>query len=122
MKTLLAAGLGLLGVAVAVHAQEAPTFATGVELVQIEVRATGKDDVPITDLGPGDFVVEEDGERQEIELFHFVSGPGPEAARVEVEERNAPPEADPNLSEFTWLYVAPETRNPTEFALVARKQ
>ncbi len=121
MRTPAAAALlGLLGAALAAHAQDPPTFATEVEMVQIEVRATGGDDEPVGDLRPEDFVVEEDGERQEIELFEYVAGPGPEAARVEVEEPDAPPAEDPNLSQYTWLYIAPEVRSPTEFARVAR--
>jgi VWFA-related protein len=119
MRISLAAWLGLLGAVVVARAQEPPTFATQVELVQIEVRATGKDDEPVGDLRPEDFVLEEDGERQAIELFEYVPGPGPEGTRVEVEEPDAPPEKDPNLSQYTWLYVAPEVRNPTEFAHVA---
>ena len=119
MRILVAAWLGLLGAVVLARAQEPPTFATQVEMVQIEVRATGKDDVPVADLRPEDFVIEEDGERQAIELFEYVPGPGPEGARVEVEESDALPERDPNLSQYTWLYVAPEVRNPTEFAHVA---
>ena len=69
MRIPFAASLGLLGAVVAVHAQEPPTFATGVELIQIEVRATGKDGEPVSDLQLEDFFVEEDGERQQIELF-----------------------------------------------------
>ena len=119
MRTPLAASLGLLGAVVAAHAQETPRFATGVEMVQIEVRATGKDDVPVTDLRREDFVLEEDGERQEIELFEYVAGPGAEAARVEALEPDSPPVEDPKPSEHTWLYIAPEVRNPTEFTQVA---
>jgi VWFA-related protein len=119
MRIPLAASLGLLGVVVAAHAQEPPTFATEVEMVQIEVRATGKDNVPVSDLRREDFVIEEDGDRQEIELFEYVAGPGPEGARVEVEEPDAPPAEDPNLSQYTWLYVAPEVRSPNEFMRVA---
>ncbi len=119
MRTPLAVSLGLLGAVVAAHAQEPPTFATGVEMVQIEVRATGKDDVPVTDLLLEDFVLEEDGESQEIELFEYVAGPGAEVARVEALEPDSPPVEDPKLSEYTWLYIAPEVRNPTEFTQVA---
>jgi len=119
MRAPLAASLGLLGMGVTAHAQEPPTFASEVELVQIEVRATGRDDVPVSDLRREDFVVEEDGQRQEIELFQYVAGPGPEAARVEAVEPEAPPAEDPDLSRYTWLYVAPEVGNPAEFARVA---
>jgi VWFA-related protein len=119
MKTPLAVSLALLGAVVAAQAQEPPTFASGVEMVQIEVRAIGKDDVPVSDLRREDFVVEEDGERQEIELFEYVAGPGPEAARVEVVEPEALPGQDPPLSQYTWLYIAPEVANPIEFRQVA---
>ena len=119
MRIPVAVSLGLLGTVVAAPAQEPPTFATGVEMVQIEVRATGKDDVPVTDLRPEDFVIEEDGERQEIELFEYVGGPGPEAARVETVEPDVTPAEDPVLSQYTWLYIAPEVRTPTEFVRVA---
>ena len=61
IRILVAAWLGLLGAAVVARAQDPPTFAAGVELVQIEVRTTGKDDVPVGDLRSGDFVIEEDG-------------------------------------------------------------
>ena len=42
MRILLTASLGLMGVAVAAHAQDPPTFGAEVEMVQIEVRATGR--------------------------------------------------------------------------------
>jgi len=119
MRSLLAASLGLLGAAVAAHAQEAPTFPTGVELVQIEVRVTGDDDMPVSDLRREEVVLKEDGERQEIERFEYVPGPGAEAARVETVEPDAAPVEDPDLSQYTWLYVAPEVRSPVEFTRVA---
>lgn len=119
MKAPLVASLGLLGMGVAARAQETPTFPARVELVQIEVRVTGKDDLPVSDLRREDFVVEEDGQRQEIELFQYVAGEGPDAARVAVVEPDAPPAGDPDLSQYTWLYVAPEVSNPAEFARVA---
>ena len=30
------------------------------------------------------------------------------------------PADEPNLSQYTWLYIAPEVRSPTEFARVAK--
>ncbi len=119
MRALLAASLGLLGAVAATHAQEPPEFATQVEMVQVEVRATGDGDMPVSDLRREEFVIEEDGERQEVELFEYVAGPGPEAARVDVEEPDSPPVDEPDLSQYTWLYVAPEVRSPSEFVRVA---
>jgi VWFA-related protein len=120
MRALLVASLGLLGAAAGAQVQETPTFSTQVELVHIEVRATGDDEVPVSDLRPEEFVVEEDGQRQEIELFEYVGGPGPEGARVEVEEpTDALPDEDPDLSQYTWLYVAPEVRSPAEFTRIS---
>jgi VWFA-related protein len=118
MRPLLVASLGLLG-AVAAQGQEPPSFPTEVELVQIEVRATGEGDVPVSDLRREEFVVEEAGQRQKIELFEYVAGPEAEAAHVEAVEPESLPAEDTDLSQYTWLYVAPEVRSPTEFAHVA---
>lgn len=119
MRTFLAVALALL-VSVPASAQDPLTFGTEVELVQIEVRATGKDDVPVSDLRPEDFVIEEDGERQAIELFEYVGAPEARAARVEAVEPDVSdvPEASDNPRQYTWLYIAPEVRNPDEFAQV----
>lgn len=120
MRVLLSASIGLLAIAVTASAQEdVPTFGTEVEMVQIEVRATGKDDAPVEDLGPEDFTIEENGKPQEIELFEFIPGPGTEAARMEALEPDTLPAEDPRLSQYTWLYVAPEVRTPIEFTQVA---
>jgi VWFA-related protein len=119
MRTPLTVGLALLGAVVAARAQVPPTFPTQIELVQIEVRATGEGDVPVSDLRREDFVVEEDGQRQQIELFEYVAGPGPEAARVEAVEPDALAAEAPSPSQYTWLYIAPEVANPTEFVHVA---
>jgi len=120
MRTLLTASL-LLAVSAAAPAQEPPTFGSEVELVQIEVRATGKDDVPVSDLRLEDFVVEEEGEMQVIELFEYVGGAEPRGARVEAEEphvTDAPEERD-DPRQYTWLYVLPEVQSPAEFSRVA---
>lgn len=68
------------------QAQEPPTFGAGVELVQIEVRATDEDGRPVADLRPEDFLLEEEGEPQEIEAFQLVGGPAAETVHVVASE------------------------------------
>jgi len=120
MITRLAASFLLIGPAVAL-AQEPPTFATGVELVQIEVRVTDDDGAPVGDLAPEEFVLEEDGTRQKIERVEYVAPPAGKTAFQVVRGVGAPPEpAGPaEAPPPTWLYIAPEVRSPVEFTRVA---
>jgi VWFA-related protein len=71
---ILAAVLALLAGAV-VYAQQPgqPVFRAGVELVTIDVVATGRDGRPIHDLKAADFELLEDGKRQEIRAFQFIN-------------------------------------------------
>jgi len=90
---LLQASAMLLAAAPVARAQEptpdtakVPEFAVGTELVRIGVVVTDGQGRPVSDLGPGDFVILEDKEPQEVSLFEAYSGGqlvnvgGPEAA------------------------------------------
>jgi VWFA-related protein len=50
-----------------------PVFRSGVELVTIDVVATGRDGRPVHDLKAGDFELLEDGKPQEIRAFQFIN-------------------------------------------------
>jgi VWFA-related protein len=47
-------------------------FRAGVKLVRVDVTVTGKGDLPVADLAPGDFEVAEDGIPQKVEQLQFV--------------------------------------------------
>ncbi|HEX6214816.1 MAG TPA: VWA domain-containing protein, partial [Vicinamibacterales bacterium] len=50
-----------------------PVFRSGVELVTIDVVATGRDGRPVNDLKAADFELLEDGKPQEIRAFQFIN-------------------------------------------------
>src|SRR5688500_7751917 len=50
-----------------------PSFRSGVELVTIDVVATGRDGRPVHDLKAADFELLEDGKPQEIRAFEFIN-------------------------------------------------
>src|SRR5215468_8585413 len=73
-------------VGVSTHAQQAaqtqqpaqgPTFRTNTRLVVLTVTVKDKDGKPVEGLTPNDFVVTEDGERQEIAFAEFQRLPPP---------------------------------------------
>jgi VWFA-related protein len=49
-----------------------PVFRGGVRLVRVDVSVTGRDDRPPDDLTIGDFEVQEDGVRQEIQTIQYL--------------------------------------------------
>ena len=53
-------------------AADQPVFRSGVKLVVVDVSVTGSDEAPITDLGPGDFELTEDGMPQKVEQATLV--------------------------------------------------
>ena len=52
---------------------EQPIFRSGVELVTIDVVATGRDGNPVHDLKASDFELFEDGKKQAIRAFQFLN-------------------------------------------------
>src|SRR5215472_15083551 len=93
-------------VGVSTHAQQVPqtqqpaagpTFRTNTRLVVLTVTVKDKDGKPIEGLTAKDFVVTEDGERQEVAFAEFQRLPPPRpAGQVAVGE--AAPEAPPTVS------------------------
>jgi VWFA-related protein len=53
-------------------AGDQPVFRSGVKLVLVDVSVTGNDEAPITDLGPDDFELTEDGLPQKVEQATLV--------------------------------------------------
>jgi VWFA-related protein len=117
-RTVLAGSSLLTGI-LALYAQDVPVFRAEVGLVQIEVRVADDDSEPVADLDRADFVLEEDGQEQEIEIFQFVGRHPDVAGPATSPLAPGPPqvgprrEAEPN---YTWLYIAPEVSQPHEFA------
>src|SRR5438067_756890 len=56
-------------------AQTVPTMRITVTLVQVDAVVTDSSGRHVTDLGPGDFELLQDGEPQRISYFSFVPGP-----------------------------------------------
>ena len=70
MGTVAAAGLaGSVVLAQSQAAPQVPIFRSGVTVVPIDVRVTDKDNKPVTNLGPEDFTVLEDGVPQSVRHF-----------------------------------------------------
>src|SRR5688572_28697842 len=63
----------LAGAVVSARQPGQPVFRSGVELVTIDVVATGRDGRPIHDLKAADFELLEDGKPQEIRAFQFIN-------------------------------------------------
>jgi VWFA-related protein len=83
-KTIIAGLMAAALVGVSTHAQQAaqqpaqgPTFRTNTRLVVLTVTVKDKDGKPVEGLTPNDFVVTEDGERQEIAFAEFQRLPPP---------------------------------------------
>ncbi|HET9372064.1 MAG TPA: VWA domain-containing protein [Vicinamibacterales bacterium] len=70
---LAAAGIAIAAAGLA--AQQQPTFRSATHYVSVDVVVTGKDDVPVRDLTKDDFEITENGRRQTIADFAFVSIP-----------------------------------------------
>lgn len=71
-------------------------FPTEIEQVTVDVVVTDKDGNPLSDLASGDFVIEEDGKRQEITSFEMFEVKIP-VSQVEVAEAEKEPEGPPIL-------------------------
>src|SRR5574337_1717198 len=88
--TLCALGAFILPV-LASRAQESSRhpFSVRVEtqLVQVHVRVIGPDGKPVTGLKKSDFVIKENGRRQQVETLDYIPVPG--------SARNAPQTAQP---------------------------
>jgi len=72
-----------LGLTVALSAQQAPVFRTGVQLVTIDVVVTDGNDQPVRDLTTDNFEVIDRGRAQMVTDFRFVDIP---AVRSELAE------------------------------------
>ena len=69
MKPLVSAIALLAALAIAVHAQQPPSFRAGVDLVSLNVTAT-EGSKYVTDLTQDDFAVFEDGVKQDVTFFN----------------------------------------------------
>ena len=80
-------GLGVFIVAsiasiVAVSAQPAPTFRSGVELIEVDATVIDRDGNPIPDLQSADFSVAVDGEPRAVVQAQFISLRAPEGSSL----------------------------------------
>src|SRR5436305_8857716 len=95
---LVAAGTWTLGAGswqldAAGREQSAQTFRSGAQVVQVDVRVM-KDGRFITDLGPSDFTIKEDGVAQKIESLALVGAPpAPASSPVPAPASSAEPTA-----------------------------
>ncbi len=70
--------------------QQRPTFTSSVERVRVDVIVTGREGRFLRSLGPSDFTVMEDGERQEIVDFQLVDLRSGQVRRGEAAANPAP--------------------------------
>ncbi len=114
---------GLLGTTLvpsqeALPSQEVDPEYVEVRLVQIEVRVTDHDGKPIVGLTPGDFQVKEDGVIQEVRGARYVSALkqlSPGSAESGPATVAADEQAEVSIPEPTWIYIACEFGNASEF-------
>src|SRR5688500_10503341 len=69
LLAVMAAGGGILS------AQQAPAFRAGVDMVALSVTVTGPDGCYVPGLAASDFMVLEDGVRQDVLLFERAANP-----------------------------------------------
>src|SRR5262245_1774455 len=95
-----------IGAAAAGHGrpQDRPTFRGGVDLIDVDVVATGRNGEPVRDLTAADFELLEDGRPQEIRTFAVVdipvAGRGADKSQLDVE-----PDVTTNAEREGRLYV-----------------
>lgn len=100
-RSWAAAGLALAlaaSPALPLRAQEPPVFATGVDVVAVDVSVVDKDGRPVRDLGAGDFTMKVGGKPRRIVSVEFVQE-GEEAP--ETPEANAPAAREPPPTDYS---------------------
>jgi VWFA-related protein len=101
----------LLAAAVAAAGQQPPapppqpTFKSGVQLVEVDVRVFDRDGRFVTDLSPADFELLEDGAPQKIDAVLMVGASGAAAPRAGDPDAATPASATPDPSgRQTWIF------------------
>jgi VWFA-related protein len=89
-------------------AQQPPTFKSGAQVVEVDVRVFDKDGHFVTDLKPGDFVVKENGVPQQIV----------DLALIGAEPRTANPNSEPRTPNATSEPPPPRTAEPSPSTFV----
>jgi VWFA-related protein len=109
------AAIVLLAAVLAGHAasqdQSQPTFRTGVQVVEVDVRVFGRDGRFVPDLTRDDFELVEDGTAQQIQTVFLVDGAGSRGAGSG--ETASPPEtaaagrpaSPPASARQTWIFM-----------------
>ncbi|MEO8480630.1 MAG: VWA domain-containing protein [Acidobacteriota bacterium] len=101
----LAAPLGLrASVAPSDRPQDAPTFRTTTNILQLDVTVLGKDNRPISNLTAADFVVTEDRTPRSVVAVNWVDVPRPDPARASW-VRDVAPDTMSSLAPFGRLLV-----------------
>jgi VWFA-related protein len=80
----------VLAAAVVASAAQTPVFRTATQFVRVDAVVTDRHDVPVTNLTKDDFEIRENGVRQTIEDFSFVSIPVAHRA-IDVDAPAGPP-------------------------------
>ena len=85
-----------------------PTFRSGVQIVEVDVRVFDKDNRFVTDLTQDDFELVEDGKPQRIDAMYLVRGqtgvgPGPDPTQTGVIAGSDSP-APPPVAPQTWIF------------------
>jgi VWFA-related protein len=120
----VAAIAALLSLALAPAEQQAPRFESGTDLIEVDVRVTGKNGERVLDLTRDDFVVLEDGRPQVVTHFarRAVGGTGSRlTAEATVTEGRPPlPELDAS-GRLVVLAVDTQSLEPATFLVTRQK-
>jgi len=97
--------------------QSAPTFRTGVRVIDLDVFVTDRDGKFVGDLTKDDFEIVEDGRPQEIQSFSYINLPLPAAAPASTKDEARPePDVQTNTTPQDRVYVivldSPSTHPP----------
>src|SRR5687768_818354 len=87
--------------------QPAPTFKSGTQVVELDVRVFDKDGRFVTGLTPADFEVIEDGAAQKVQTFFYVDDPGRATGASSTPPPSTPSSTDPAGSRRprqTWIF------------------
>ena len=103
--------------------QERPTFRSGVQYIEVDVRVTDKDGRPVRDLTADDFTLLEDGKPQPITTFSFIDLPieTRESRKAAVGTVESDVQTNTDEGRMYVMLIGRNRANPLRARLVARR-